>query len=197
MKTSKEEIVQAATKLFIRKGFHGVNLTDIEGAVGITRGGLFYHIDGKDDIYRESQTRFFLLLQENEEKFLSLKTETFASFIEEYANLVDKMASDLKKLLDPHPYGGYFTFFHLVCTDQPEFLKKFDKMHADQIALWKGALQNGIINKEVNKDIDVDTIAHLFRESYLGLAYTQSANKGIQAKQLKKQFTVLYDLIKA
>ncbi len=197
MKTSKEEIVQAATKLFIRKGFHGVNLTDIEGAVGITRGGLFYHIDGKEHIYRESLARYIILVDEIEAKFNALSTDSLSSFIDQYVALLDKTASNLSKLLEPASYFGYFSFFLLAADDQPELVKKFDKINADQLKLWQTNIANAIQSGEVKSDVDAESTAQLFRNATFGMYYNNSVNgKGLQTKQLKKMATQLYDLIK-
>lgn len=197
MKTSKEEIVQAATKLFIRKGFHGVNLTDIEGAVGITRGGLFYHIDGKEHIYKESLARYVILVDEIEAKFNALTADSLSSFIDQYVALLDKTASNLGKLLEPASYFGYFSFFLLASDDQPELVKKFDKINADQIKLWQNNIAKGIETGELKSDIDAEAMAQLFRNATFGMFYHNSVNsKGLQTKQLKKMVAQLYDIIK-
>ncbi|MDR3704321.1 MAG: TetR/AcrR family transcriptional regulator [Paludibacteraceae bacterium] len=197
MKTSKEEIVQAATKLFIRKGYHGVNLTDIEGAVGITRGGLFYHIDSKEHIYKESLNRYLILVDEIEAKFNALTAESLTSFIDQYISLLDKTATNLGKLLEPASYFGYFSFFLLAADEQPELVKKFDKINADQIKLWNNIIAKAAENGEIAKDADVESLALLFRNATFGMFYNNSVNsKGLQTKQLKKTIGALYDLIK-
>ncbi|ALJ21853.1 TetR/AcrR family transcriptional regulator [Microbacterium sp. No. 7] len=43
----RDEIVRAATPLFRSKGFAGVRMTEIAGAVGITAPALYRHFDGK------------------------------------------------------------------------------------------------------------------------------------------------------
>ena len=196
MKTSKEEIIKSSTKLFIRKGYHGVNLTDIEGAVGITRGGLFYHIDSKEHIYKESLSRYLIMVDEIEAKFNALKAETVSDFIDQYATLLDKTSSELAKLLAPTNYSGYYSFFLLAITEQADLVKKFDKINADQVKLWQNIIQKGIEKGELKNDIDAESIALLFRHSSFGLSYISSVNKGLQAKQLKKMMTALYDSIK-
>lgn len=46
----REEILDAAEKLFAVKGFDNTSTGDILGAVGIARGTLYYHFKSKEDI---------------------------------------------------------------------------------------------------------------------------------------------------
>ncbi|RKD33319.1 TetR/AcrR family transcriptional regulator [Lacrimispora algidixylanolytica] len=46
----KNEILDAADKLFTQKGFDGTSTNDILEAVGIARGTLYYHFKSKEDI---------------------------------------------------------------------------------------------------------------------------------------------------
>jgi len=196
MKTSKEEIIKSSTKLFIRKGYHGVNLTDIEAEVGITRGGLFYHIDNKEHIYKESLNRYLIMVDEIEAKFTSLKSESVSDFIEQYASLLEKTMSDLSKLLAPTNYSGYFSFFLLAITEQADLIKKFDKINADQVKLWTNIIQKGIDKGELKKELDPEAVALLFRHASFGLTYMSSVNKGLQSKTLRKMMATLYENIK-
>ena len=46
----REEILDAAEKLFTAKGFDNTSTGDILDAVGIARGTLYYHFKSKEDI---------------------------------------------------------------------------------------------------------------------------------------------------
>ena len=46
----KEEILDAAEKLFAAKGFDNTSTGDILDAVGIARGTLYYHFKSKEEI---------------------------------------------------------------------------------------------------------------------------------------------------
>ena len=49
MKT-KEKILATATKVFNEKGFSSVNLKELAGVLGISRGNLAYHFKNKDEL---------------------------------------------------------------------------------------------------------------------------------------------------
>jgi AcrR family transcriptional regulator len=50
---TKDRIVQEATRLFAEKGYLGTGVRDIEEAVGIARGALYYHIGNKENLLYE------------------------------------------------------------------------------------------------------------------------------------------------
>lgn len=45
---SEEEVVEAATRLFWEKGYHGTSMQDIGEVVGVPKGSLYQHIDSKE-----------------------------------------------------------------------------------------------------------------------------------------------------
>lgn len=56
--TRKNEILDAAEKLFAQKGFESASTNDILSAVGIARGTLYYHFKSKEDIMDAIIDRF-------------------------------------------------------------------------------------------------------------------------------------------
>ncbi len=56
----RQQIVNAACKLFFRKGFHGTTIREIATAASMSMGQLYHYISSKDDvlflIYRHMQT---------------------------------------------------------------------------------------------------------------------------------------------
>lgn len=197
MKTSKEQIIQAATRLFIRKGYHGVNLIDLEASVGIMRGGLFYHIEGKEHLYKESLKRYFELVEAVESHFKVLLSSSFIGFIEQYLISMEKTIVYLTEYLDSDAYFGYLSFFLLAANEDPTLIEKFDQINAAQIEVWKKALQQAIRKGEVRANIDVASVATLFRNAGVATFYDNSLNgKGLQLHQLRKMMRSLYEMIK-
>jgi AcrR family transcriptional regulator len=53
----KEQIAEQATILFREKGFSATSIDEIVGACGITKGSLYYHFAGKEDLAIEVMDR--------------------------------------------------------------------------------------------------------------------------------------------
>ena len=52
-----DEIMDAAVKLFAKKGYHATSISDISEAVGLGRGALYYYILSKEDLLWEIHKR--------------------------------------------------------------------------------------------------------------------------------------------
>ena len=55
----KQQIIEAATTVFARKGFHGATMDDIVAESGLSKGGLYWYFEGKDDIIAAILRQFF------------------------------------------------------------------------------------------------------------------------------------------
>lgn len=50
---TKERILRTAAELFAKNGYHATGLTELEEAVGLGRGALYYHIGSKENLLYE------------------------------------------------------------------------------------------------------------------------------------------------
>jgi len=48
--TRKTEILRRAAEIFCAKGFHATSMSEIADSVELTKAGLYYHVDGKEDL---------------------------------------------------------------------------------------------------------------------------------------------------
>lgn len=51
MGDTRERIVQIALELFAQRGYEAVSVSDIAGALGLTKGALYRHFESKEDIF--------------------------------------------------------------------------------------------------------------------------------------------------
>jgi AcrR family transcriptional regulator len=49
----REQLLSAARKLFVRKGYRGTTTEEIARAAGVTKGALYFHFDSKEEILLE------------------------------------------------------------------------------------------------------------------------------------------------
>jgi AcrR family transcriptional regulator len=52
--TRREELSRQAAKLFAAKGYHGTSIGDLAEAMGVQKGSLYAHIEGKEDLLYET-----------------------------------------------------------------------------------------------------------------------------------------------
>jgi AcrR family transcriptional regulator len=61
---TKRRILQAAARLFAEKGYHGTGMGDLEQAVNLRRGALYYHIGNKETLLYEISMSLVAEMQE-------------------------------------------------------------------------------------------------------------------------------------
>jgi AcrR family transcriptional regulator len=68
---TREHILATAESIILKRGYSGTSIEEIINEAGITKGGFFYHFDGKNDLaknlmlrYLDGDARFFAALSE-------------------------------------------------------------------------------------------------------------------------------------
>lgn len=61
MKTTKEEIVDTAVRLFAKRGYDAVSTSMIAAELGITKGALYRHFQNKQEIFDSIIEKMFAL----------------------------------------------------------------------------------------------------------------------------------------
>ena len=52
--TRRQELSRQAARLFAEKGYHGTSIGDLAEALGVQKGSLYAHIEGKEDLLYET-----------------------------------------------------------------------------------------------------------------------------------------------
>ena len=81
----KEQILEAATEVFIRAGFHKARMDDIAKQAGLSKGALYWYFDSKDAIIQAILDRMF-----------GREYEKLAAFVEADIPAMEKMESFLE-----------------------------------------------------------------------------------------------------
>ena len=55
---TRDHILKTAEDIILQRGYSGTSIEDIIGTAGITKGGFFYHFDGKNDLARKLMLRY-------------------------------------------------------------------------------------------------------------------------------------------
>ncbi len=156
-KTTREQIVEAADRLFYRQGYEHTSFADIAGVVQISRGNFYYHFKTKDEILdavidaRLAKTRQMLERWEIEgdspedriRSFIHILVANRAD-IKRYGCPVGTLCAELAKL--NHSAQGeakaLFTLFRTWLSRQFAALGR--KADADSLALHLLARSQGV-----------------------------------------------------
>ena len=100
---TRENIMATAEGLILKRGYSGTSIEEIIGEAGITKGGFFYHFDGKNDLARSLILRYL----ENDDVFFSGLADRARSLTEDPLQqlllFLKLMAEALEDMPAAHP----------------------------------------------------------------------------------------------
>ncbi len=91
MNNTRQQIIEKAFLLFLRKGFKAVRLSDIERSAQITRGTFYYHFVNKEEVLKEGLYAYYTLQN-------TTRSAEFGqiSTLREYVDLTIRKLSDIE-----------------------------------------------------------------------------------------------------
>lgn len=147
----KVEILDAALKLFVKKGFNRTSIQDIADAAGITKGGLYHYLKSKEEI-------LFLL----HERFISEGFSKLKLIEEESLSTEEKLVKLLKAHLEIiKDFKDDITIFYKEYNNlSPENYKIVLNKRDDYESIFINVLEEGRINGVFN--VENSRIASFF-----------------------------------
>lgn len=193
VKNRKELIIYKALELYLLNGYENVSITDLQSALNMGRGTMYYYFKNKDEIYIEIVNRFFL---RPKQEMLRMKDDIrvpemidallrYFRFLEENLMELEQRninTSNVIMLL----YSAYHRF--------PELYRRAHKLYATEQSMWLRALRNSMIAGEVRRDLPLEETAALFTQVKDGY---DAGRSGMQMdfNMVRRQYQLLYSLI--
>ena len=196
MKDTKEKIALGAFKLFLESNYEKVTVSEIERAIGMTRGAIFYHVKNKEDLFKLVIDRFILNAQRLKNKVDLSNISTFEEFITRYLQGIKNTMERMKSLDVPNLYKGYFLLITQAGVYYPNFSKKLGAIISEEYDIWKEIIQMSVESGELREDVDIYSVITMFRSSFLGLSFEQSQFTGLDLSRLGSYYNYSYKLIK-
>ncbi len=122
---SKQQILDAALKLFSHKGYGATSVRDIAEEASLSKGNVYHHFPDKETIFRALLDRYFLLMSQPEFPFnRALSSGAFPENLENIGQAVREVVRD------------YREYALLIYVDVVEFdgthIRKFYENMADR-----------------------------------------------------------------
>jgi AcrR family transcriptional regulator len=126
---SKQQILDAALKLFSHKGYGATSVRDISEEAGLSKGNVYHHFPDKETIFRALLDRYFQVMSQPEFPFnRALLSGTFPENLENIGHAVREVVRD------------YREYALLIYVDVVEFdgthIRKFYENMADRFAAF-------------------------------------------------------------
>jgi AcrR family transcriptional regulator len=193
--TTKERIIEEAFKLFLNHNFEKVSISDLEQAVGKTRGAIFYFFKNKEELFNEVIDTYMIKMQDPSGKFNADNNISLEQFIYLYINGINITMSKMLSLSVVNIYKGYFSLYMQASRIYPNFAEIMTRYSLEEINLWEKVINHAIQSKEI-KAIDTRHYATLFRSCFLGLAFDRCLSYGLNTEELLSIYKNIYNQIK-
>lgn len=195
MKDRREYIIRKAMELYALKGFHNVSITDLQFALDIGRGTLYYYFKDQDELLLTCMEKFFI-----EPKQRALNAVPDGAGIDQMIeammgylhSLEDALLTfDNKSINTSNVNNLMFTAY----TQFPSLHRKAQRLALKELELWRKALYNDQRAGLIRQDIDRDQVALMFslvKSTYdTGLGQTQ-----MDFSILLKTYSELHKMLK-
>ena len=199
MNGTRDTIIETAFLLFLEKGFKAVTLTDLEKAVGMTKGTFYYHFLNKEEVLKEGVTRYYHMLNSRRAEEMS-RVHSLREFVDlTIPNLESLGHYGAKRLDSDIPEILCLSLMVEVISLYPAV----KQMVSDTKISWMSKLEGVILRakrtKEIRDDVDTSILAKNLLNISIGLINYIVMHQDISyaLSSVRYQYEQLYSLVKA
>lgn len=194
MKDRRDFIIAKAMELYATNGYSNVSITDLQLALDMGRGTLYYYFKNQDELFEVCMDRYFI--QPKMKLFQLPDTVTVEEMIQAMLGYVLSLQEVLQTWEDQSANtSNVVNLMFTIYNRFPMLYRKVSRLYDTEIATWKRALHNSIRAGVVRNDIDIDTLAMMF--THVKDAYDAGkTGVAMDFSMFPKQYNCLYELIK-
>ena len=191
----REKILLKAIELYMIEGYANVSITDLQAALNMGRGTMYYYFKDKDELFQEVVSTF--LIQPKQRALDRVKEgATIPEMIEAMQYYLHQLRDvheqvDNKNINTSNVVNVMFTAY----SKFPELYKKARRLYERELNLWIQAIKNSMRMGEVRGDVHIETIAHMFLHIKDGWDPGRTSGP-MNYEILYDQYSYLYELIK-
>lgn len=148
----KEEILKAALRLFVEKGYTNTSMDDVAEAVGLTKGGLYHHIEKKEDLLRQIHDQLltaYMIRVPGAVDGIEDPIEKLAAWVRAHTAIVIDYIHHIK------------VFYTELDQLSPESLKELNERRDNAPRILREILESGIAAGKIHPDIDPNICSYL------------------------------------
>lgn len=197
IKNRREKILVKALELYLTRGYMNMTISDLQAALQMGRGTMYYYFQDKEELLRAVMKRYFIGPKQEMLKRINSEPDIdVEGMIGELMKYFEFLESILP-LFDNKIVNTSFVVSLMLTSYQlfPDLYRTANKMTALERELWERAIHNSINKGNVRANIDVALVAHLFTN--LKDAYdTGNSGTTIDFTIFPRSYNYLYELIK-
>ena len=182
---------------FVQKGYNGVSIRNIQEETRLSKGAIYHHFQGKEEIFAKAMDLFFFpalrsFHYSDDETNTPLKN-ALNEAIEHRKGHIDKLREMTDFKVDD------FYFFKLAFQVEefyPDFKSKVENTFSEEENEWREVLQMAVQKGEIRKNTDIDLTLSLLMLIPRGLGLSMAFSSGISTDSLKEIYEKFYRTLK-
>lgn len=191
----RDKILLKAVELYMIEGYANVSITDLQAALDMGRGTLYYYFKDKDDLFQEVVDVF--LIKPKQRALDRVKdTVTIPEMIEAMLYYLNQLQEFYNQVENKNiNTSNVVTMMYTAYSRFPELFKKARRMYEHELNLWIQAIKNSMRAREVRGNVPIETTAHMFLHIKDGWDPGRSGVP-MNFDIFPVQYNYLYDLIR-
>jgi AcrR family transcriptional regulator len=191
----REKILLKALELYMVEGYSNVSITDLQAALNMGRGTLYYYFKDKDDLFQEVVDVYLIrpkqraLDRVKEGANISDMINAMLYYLDQLRDFYDQVEN--KNINTSNVVNVMFYAY----SKFPELYKKARRLYDHEFSLWTQAIKNSMRAGVVRGDVHIETIAHMFVHIKDGWDPSR-AGVPMNYDIFSEQYNYLYELIK-
>jgi AcrR family transcriptional regulator len=158
----REKILLKALELYMVEGYSNVSITDLQGALNMGRGTLYYYFKDKDELFQEVVDQY--LIRPKHRALERVKdTATLPEMIDAmlyYTNLLKEFYDQVEnKNINT---SNVVTVMYTAYSRFPDLYRKARRLYERELNLWIQAIKNSMRAGEIRGNVHIETVAHMF-----------------------------------
>ena len=191
----RDKILLKAIELYMIEGYANVSITDLQAALNMGRGTLYYYFKDKDELFQEAVEVFLI---QPKQRALNRVQPTVT-----IPEMIEAMLYYLKQLQDVYiqvenkniNVSNVVTVMYTAYSKFPELYKKARRLYEQEFNLWTQAIKNSMRAGVIRGNVPIETTAHMFLHIKDGWDPGR-AGVPMNFDIFPQQYNYLYQLIK-
>lgn len=191
----REKILLKAIELYMIEGYANVSITDLQAALNMGRGTLYYYFKDKDELFQEAVSMY--LIQPKQRALNRVKdTATIPEMIDAMQYYLDQLREVYEQVENKNiNVSNVVTVMYTAYSRFPELFKRARRLYEHELNLWVQSTKNSMRAGDVRGNVPIETTALMFLHIKDGWDPGRSSVP-INFDIFPQQYNYLYDLIK-
>ena len=191
----REKILLKALELYMVEGYANVSITDLQAALNMGRGTLYYYFKDKDELFQEVVDQYLI-----RPKHRALERVKDTATLSEMIDAMLYYTNQLKEFYDQVENknintSNVVTVMYTAYSRFPDLYRKARRLYERELNLWIQAIKNSMRAGEIRGNVHIEIVAHMFLHIKDGWDPGRSGAP-MNFDIFPEQYNYLYELIK-